>query len=1378
MAEFYRIQNGVLEEYTGREEVISIPQGIHTIGEGALKGCVSLKRVALPPGLQRIMGSAFKGCRKLEEVEIPEGVFHIGSYAFHRCHSLKRVKVPASVEELGECAFLYCDSLQEARIPGVKRLGTQAFANDMHLEKLEVSGALEEDCICDVFTGCGRVTEISFAEGGCWLMPNVVEVAAGAMEVPSLVRRIVMDILRMMELEGRSMVRYLVNIKHVEVPEGIENLARGCFFDMRGILSVRLPKSLKEIGERAFRNCISLEKVSFGSDGVRIHQDAFKNCTSLKTVRSEEGTEYTFQGLSGVRVQTSEGQAVGGEAVREEGRVPDRVPDFVRVIQRQVLGNFRISGTVLLKYLGAESRVVVPEGITVIAPEAFAGNEAMDRVILPESLREIGREAFRDCLLLQTAVFPQNLQRIGAGAFENCVKLLRVLLPPGVHRVGARAFRRCQALQEAEFSEGLTEVGEGSFYGCRSLRRIQFPESLRSVGKLAFYLCASLKEIRLAGVEHVGSLAFAKSGLRKAWIGAEGRGWGGDVFGCCEKLKCLVLEEGMRHVPDKLAYGCAGLERVELPETLESAGRNPWEGTPFLEGWIRGLKLSEKGAVSGLEGGIFWDGRGLGGSVCLPEQVRIVAGGAFYGNVELTEVILPESVRFVGAAAFKGCRELRRVLMPSGIRRLEAEVFAGCGALEEVLLIQEAEASGIDADPEAATERQNLESAVLPVWRSLGDRAFYRCGRLRRIRLDRVESVGKEALAGCVSLEKTPLKERFQVGERAFEDTCLPEQGADGVSLAGALVVSGAACRGRVLLPEGVTGIGPFAFAGNRKLTEVVLPRSLEWIGEGAFFGCSELAALDFPPGIRRVGARAFEKCGALREVALLASQVGAGAFAGCVSLERATLAGTAILAERLFAGCRELKECICGRARAVQPYCFSGCRKLINFSFQRLCTVRAYAFWGCESLEEAEFQDGACLGEHALEDCSGLRRIVLSGSVGEIHLGAYALSGATALRQVEYGGKNWQLRCYGDILSERFPETVRLLFHSAMSCFQVDQEEILQGYHGAARAVKIPEGIRRIQAEVFRDAVLLREVEIPESVEYIGARAFHGTAWMEARRRESPMVIHGDMLLDGSGCEGTVEVPARIRLVCGWAFANGLKIEKICFPSERVQVEEYAFRNCISLREIVLPGGEKVRFHGIDDRGKELPALAKQALTDSMNCFKTDKSGVLLECTGNISCLKLAPGITAVGEGAFQDGNLLTEVTFSETVSGIGRGAFAGCRWLREVRQAQRVEWVGERAFFGCGTLERVEFGERLGRLGARAFENCTSLEEILIPEGVEEIPDRAFYRCHSLKKLALPSTIKRIGREAFAFCTALERPGLPESVCLEERAFYGVKP
>ena len=67
----------------------------------------------------------------------------------------------------------------------------------------------------------------------------------------------------------------------------------------------------------------------------------------------------------------------------------------------------------------------------------------------------------------------------------------------------------------------------------------------------------------------------------------------------------------------------------------------------------------------------------------------------------------------------------------------------------------------------------------------------------------------------------------------------------------------------------------------------------------------------------------------------------------------------------------------------------------------------------------------------------------------------------------------------------------------------------------------------------------MLEQVHIPDSVEYIGPRAFHKTAWMEKQREKSPMVEVNHMLLDGSSCTGEVVVPEDIRLVCGWAFAG-----------------------------------------------------------------------------------------------------------------------------------------------------------------------------------------------------------------------------------------------
>ncbi len=1308
------MENGILISYSGREESVTVPEGIHTIGEGAFKACVSLKKIILPQSLHTIMAGAFKGCRKLEELLIPQSVCRIGEYAFHRCHSLKQMDLPPSVEELGDCTFLYCDSLTRISMAGVRHIGRQAFVNDVALRELVISRELPEDGICDVFTSCGNISSIAFPDGETFTFPNTVEVVAGQMDVPSIVRAIAVDVLRMMELDGRRLVKFLTNLKHVKIPQGIVSIGKSCFFDKRGIVSVTLPASLKEIESRAFRNCISLETVTFNCDAVFIHENAFQNCTSLGHIYTEDGALHSFHGI--------------GELSDE------KVPPLVQTIYRQIMDNFLISGTILLRYLGSESRVAVPEGITIIAEEAFAGNEAVDRVILPDSLLEIGASAFRGCLLLQTIEFPGQVRRIGAGAFENCIKLIRAALPPNLKELEDCTFKHCHVLREISFGPKLAAIGEQAFYQCISLKDAAFPQSLVSIGPMAFYRCLGLKEVVLpASVTQAGNLCFGESGVKKVRIFGDGLEFGTDIFSRCPKLHTLILEPGVLHMADRLAFGCISLKRVVVPDSLKSVGKQVVENTPFVR---------QCGGLSEAEG-ILWDGSSLSGDTVLPEAVTIVAGAACYGNTSLTRIQIPERVTWIGPAAFKGCERLTALSWPSGIDNMEEEMFAGCCALKSI----------------------DTRSS----FRSIGQRAFWGCGKLSRLPLDSLEELGKEAFSGCVSLKPEALPALTRTGEGAFDHTCFPP-------VIGRILIRGQDLKGEVCVPEGICSIAPYACSSNRQITKLILPESLSHVGEGAFWGCSALETVDFshPGHVCRIDSRAFEKCSSLKSITLSADYAGDRAFAFCTSLAEAALYGVKVLNDRLFEGCRNLKACICPQAEQIGRFCFDGCVNMESFDCSHIFRIRSYGFQNCHGLTKLTLKDGALLMPHAFGDCGRIEEITISGA-GDLCLKEYALSGCTSLERIIHRGEVWRLKTYQDVLSPRFPENVRLLYHSALSCFLVEKGEVLSGYKGQGRRVRIPEGIRRINGEVFRDILMLEEVQLPKTVEYIGPRAFHGTKWLEHQRELSPLVIAGHMILDGSCCRGEVVIPEDISLVCGWAFANGMGIRSIRVLSHRVKVEEYAFRNCIYLEQMTLADRSVIEFHGIQDRRRSLPAIARQAVMDRLNCFKTDENDVLAECTGNISDLLVADGITAIGAGVFQDSNLLSRIHLPDSVTSIGKSAFSGCKWLTVVEHGMGVEKIEAMAFSGCGRLERIELSQALHFIGARAFEHCTSLKEILIPEGIEEIPDRAFFRCHSLERVCLPSSLRRIGREAFAFCKNMQIPSIGSDVAVGDRAFEG---
>ena len=57
-----------------------------------------------------------------------------------------------------------------------------------------------------------------------------------------------------------------------------------------------------------------------------------------------------------------------------------------------------------------------------------------------------------------------------------------------------------------------------------------------------------------------------------------------------------------------------------------------------------------------------------------------------------------------------------------------------------------------------------------------------------------------------------------------------------------------------LLIPEGVTAIGDWAFYGCIGLTRVTIPRSVKKIGGSAFYGCTALTSVAIPKGVADIG--------------------------------------------------------------------------------------------------------------------------------------------------------------------------------------------------------------------------------------------------------------------------------------------------------------------------------------------------------------------------------------------------------------------------------------------------------------------------------------------------------------------------------------------
>jgi len=110
----------------------------------------------------------------------------------------------------------------------------------------------------------------------------------------------------------------------------------------------------------------------------------------------------------------------------------------------------------------------------------------------------------------------------------------------------------------------------------------------------------------------------------------------------------------------------------------------------------------------------------------------------------------------------------------------------------------------------------------------------------------------------------------------------------------------------KVIIADGVTKIGEYAFRECENVTSVKIPVGVEKISDSAFFGCYGLTNIEIPASVKKIGKSAFRYCEELTSVTISdgveeiggsafvdcnkltsVKNIGSGAFYGCTSLEK-----------------------------------------------------------------------------------------------------------------------------------------------------------------------------------------------------------------------------------------------------------------------------------------------------------------------------------------------------------------------------------------------------------------------------------------------------------------------------------------------------------
>jgi len=683
------------------------------------------------------------------------------------------------------------------------------------------------------------------------------------------------------------------------IEEGIARIGKNTFSGFNILSEIAFPKSLEEIGDKAFWGTY-VKNIAFpeGSLLRKIGTEAFKNSWRMETadlsscLQLETLSPYSF-------MECSELSTV----LFASNSILTKIPE----------GAFRGCTSLL--------GVVIPTSVTSIGEYAFWGCFGLHYVSIPAEVSYIGQSVFAGATPVIYAPDGSYAQSYANNNYLVCVDasyvepvpVLSGTLSNGItwsytthgtlmisgnggiedFESSAHAPWYCLAvtgMNNLVISEGITHIGERSFQSFEKLKTVTLPSTLKTIGKSAFYACRGIEK--------------------------------------------LVLPEGFAKMGDNALYACESLRELVIPSSMYSIG-----------GWaLYGLDSVEKYTVSPAntafssdENGVLYNGDKTAiikfpassplKSYTIPASVSEIYPNAFNKCNNIEEIKFEEGsvITLIGYNAFSDS-SIKSITLPSGVKSIAEAAFDNCSHLENVVL-----PDGLTEIKDSAFRWSGLTSIVIPgTVSAIGNSAFYGCKKLESVTLaDGITAIGAIAFANCASLKKVYLPQSLLwLDSSAFHYSNSLEK----ISVSehnpyyyadeyGAVYYCGTELiwypklsNNKIcIIPEGVTVINYEVFERAANLEEIVLPSTISSIEAGSFRGCSSLEAITIPKRVTELGGGVFEDCVNLSAVTFeegaMLSCIGAGAFSGCKSLEEITIPSSVVdIKNAAFARCTSLK--------------------------------------------------------------------------------------------------------------------------------------------------------------------------------------------------------------------------------------------------------------------------------------------------------------------------------------------------------------------------------------------------------------------------------------------------------------------------------------
>ena len=325
-----------------------------------------------------------------------------------------------------------------------------------------------------------------------------------------------------------------------------------------------------------------------------------------------------------------------------------------------------------------------------------------------------------------------------------------------------------------------------------------------------------------------------------------------------------------------------------------------------------------------------------------------------------------------------------------------------------------------------------------------------------------------------------------------------------------------------------------------------------------------------------------------------------------------------------------------------IESCAFYSCNSLMRIKLpSSLVTIGANAFSCSQHLEEWQYVEMKLpIGLKTLGDAafSGLklRSVTIPGSMRQIEGNPF--SSCESLEEILADPNQTSFYVIGNVLFSATDQT--------MICYPAGLKD---------KVYEIPDGTRKIGRSAFPVFGHLKEIRIPESVEWIPDKAFYNRGFFVAVYQGS----YAEQYCRENNVNYSL-IPVESQVYS--------KMERET-PADQFEVEEME-DGTLAIKKYT--GKEALVLVPAEIGGRRVTSIAADAFSKNPSLYS----------------VVLPDGITSIGRYAFYTCIHLKEVILPETLTVLGKGAFYDCSALEEIWLPEALESCEDYPFYGCTKL------------------------------------------------------------------------------------------